>query len=207
MERAWESTFALMSKRHWTSSKQSRSWAREPPRWSGILVTLTTSSRSCVSHGIHSAPVSLLVYNAGMRATKSALDCSVDEWQKLIDINLSATFYFIRSVVEDMKNAEFGVSSLLPGESPTTRLRVPLRTMPTSQPLKAPPRSSCSRWPRTWPGTASRATRSPPVPSRLGARLRSSCRRRRSGVSGPPRRLPTCAGCFVLHRRLSSPGK
>jgi 3-oxoacyl-[acyl-carrier protein] reductase len=53
-------------------------------------------------------PVTLLVCNAGMRATKSALDCSVDEWRKLIDINLSATFYFIRSVVEDMKKAEFG---------------------------------------------------------------------------------------------------
>jgi 3-oxoacyl-[acyl-carrier protein] reductase len=53
-------------------------------------------------------PVTLLICNAGMRATTSALDCTVDEWQKLIDVNLSATFHFIRAVIEDMKKARFG---------------------------------------------------------------------------------------------------
>jgi 3-oxoacyl-[acyl-carrier protein] reductase len=53
-------------------------------------------------------PITLLICNAGLRATKSALDCTVDEWQKLIDVNLSSTFHFIRSVVEDMKKADFG---------------------------------------------------------------------------------------------------
>jgi 3-oxoacyl-[acyl-carrier protein] reductase len=53
-------------------------------------------------------PVTILVCNAGMRATTSALECTVEEWQKLIDVNLSATFHLIRSVLEDMQKAEFG---------------------------------------------------------------------------------------------------
>jgi 3-oxoacyl-[acyl-carrier protein] reductase len=53
-------------------------------------------------------PVTILVCNAGMRATTSALECTVEEWQQLIDVNLSATFHFIRSVIDDMKAAKFG---------------------------------------------------------------------------------------------------
>jgi 3-oxoacyl-[acyl-carrier protein] reductase len=53
-------------------------------------------------------PVTVLVCNAGARATTSVLDCTQEEWRQLIDVNLSATFNFIRSTIDDMKKAEFG---------------------------------------------------------------------------------------------------
>jgi 3-oxoacyl-[acyl-carrier protein] reductase len=53
-------------------------------------------------------PVEILICNVGMRPTQSVFDSTPEEWQQLIDINLSATFYFVRAVVESMKEAKFG---------------------------------------------------------------------------------------------------
>jgi 3-oxoacyl-[acyl-carrier protein] reductase len=53
-------------------------------------------------------PITLLICNAGIRPVQSALESTLEEWQQLIDVNLSGTFHFIRSVVNDMKSANYG---------------------------------------------------------------------------------------------------
>lgn len=53
-------------------------------------------------------PVTILICNAGIRPTQSVFDSTPEEWQRLIDVNLSGTFHSIRAVVGDMRNANYG---------------------------------------------------------------------------------------------------
>ena len=51
----------------------------------------------------------ILVNNAGIEPTASILDMSVDDWQRTLDVNLSAAFYTSQSAGRVMKAAGSGV--------------------------------------------------------------------------------------------------
>lgn len=53
-------------------------------------------------------PVSVLVNNAGIIRDHTITKMTVEEWQSVINIDLSACFYMSRQVVPNMKEAKFG---------------------------------------------------------------------------------------------------
>jgi 3-oxoacyl-[acyl-carrier protein] reductase len=50
----------------------------------------------------------ILVNNAGFSPKKDWLDYSIDEWQRVLDVNLSGEFYCARSVAEHMMERQSG---------------------------------------------------------------------------------------------------
>ncbi len=53
-------------------------------------------------------PVGVLVNNAGLRADGLALSLSDDDWQRVLDTNLGATYRLTRAVLREMIRARFG---------------------------------------------------------------------------------------------------
>ena len=53
-------------------------------------------------------PVSILVNNAGVSPEKDFVDITMDDWNKVFDINLKGMFMCTQSVIHDMINAKWG---------------------------------------------------------------------------------------------------
>jgi 3-oxoacyl-[acyl-carrier protein] reductase len=53
-------------------------------------------------------PITLLICNAGIRNIHPALETTVEEWDQLVDVNLSSTLHLVQAVVGDMRKASFG---------------------------------------------------------------------------------------------------
>jgi 3-oxoacyl-[acyl-carrier protein] reductase len=53
-------------------------------------------------------PLAVLVNNAGLRADGLALSLSDEDWQRVLDTNLGATYRLTRSVLREMIRARFG---------------------------------------------------------------------------------------------------
>jgi 2-hydroxycyclohexanecarboxyl-CoA dehydrogenase len=53
-------------------------------------------------------PVSILVNAAGLDGFKRFTDITVDEWQKVLDVNLNGVFHCIQAVLPDMVEAGWG---------------------------------------------------------------------------------------------------
>jgi NAD(P)-dependent dehydrogenase (short-subunit alcohol dehydrogenase family) len=53
-------------------------------------------------------PVGILVTSAGIEGFVSFLDISVEEWERMLAVNLTGTFHCVQSVVPDMIGAEWG---------------------------------------------------------------------------------------------------
>jgi 3-oxoacyl-[acyl-carrier protein] reductase len=53
-------------------------------------------------------PVLVLVNNAGVREDGLAIRMSPDEWQRVVDVNLSGAFHCTRHALEDMLKARWG---------------------------------------------------------------------------------------------------
>jgi 2-hydroxycyclohexanecarboxyl-CoA dehydrogenase len=53
-------------------------------------------------------PVSILVNAAGLEGFKRFTDITVDEWQKVLDVNLNGVFHCIQAVLPDMVEAGWG---------------------------------------------------------------------------------------------------
>ncbi|KDE32057.1 3-oxoacyl-ACP reductase family protein [Bacillus altitudinis] len=56
----------------------------------------------------HFGQIDILVNNAGINLRKSTVDTSVDEWKRLIDINLTGTFLMCQAVIPDMIKQQGG---------------------------------------------------------------------------------------------------
>ncbi|EKF36355.1 3-oxoacyl-ACP reductase [Bacillus xiamenensis] len=56
----------------------------------------------------HFGQIDILVNNAGVNLRKSTVDTSVDEWKRLIDINLTGTFLMCQAVIPDMIKQQGG---------------------------------------------------------------------------------------------------
>ena len=50
----------------------------------------------------------ILINNAGITKDNLSLRMKNDEWQKVIDINLSSTFYLCKSAIKKMLKNKFG---------------------------------------------------------------------------------------------------
>jgi NAD(P)-dependent dehydrogenase (short-subunit alcohol dehydrogenase family) len=53
-------------------------------------------------------PVLVLVNNAGVREDSLAIRMSADEWQRVVDVNLSGAFHCTRRALDDMLKARWG---------------------------------------------------------------------------------------------------
>ena len=53
-------------------------------------------------------PVNVLINNAGIMATRSFDEITIEDWNETIRINLNGAFYWCRQVVPDMKEIKFG---------------------------------------------------------------------------------------------------
>lgn len=53
-------------------------------------------------------PVDILVNNAGITRDSFFHKMTVEQWHQVIQVNLNATFYMIRCVIEGMRNRSFG---------------------------------------------------------------------------------------------------
>ena len=53
-------------------------------------------------------PLAVLVNNAGLRADGLALSLSDEDWQRVLDTNLGATYRLTRAVLREMIRARFG---------------------------------------------------------------------------------------------------
>nr|WP_213018500.1 3-oxoacyl-ACP reductase family protein [Bacillus safensis] len=56
----------------------------------------------------HFGQIDLLVNNAGINLRKSTVETSLDEWKRLIDINLTGTFLMCQAVIPDMIKQQGG---------------------------------------------------------------------------------------------------
>ncbi len=76
----------------------------------GIFHKVDIGQPSSVRQAIEELPedVSLLVNNAGITRDRSLAKMSDDEWQSVIDINLSGAFYLIRALAPRMKQQGYG---------------------------------------------------------------------------------------------------
>lgn len=52
--------------------------------------------------------VSILVNNAGISPEKDFVDITVDEWEKVFDVNLKGVFMCTQAVIDDMIDAKWG---------------------------------------------------------------------------------------------------
>ncbi|HEV7247897.1 MAG TPA: SDR family NAD(P)-dependent oxidoreductase [Shinella sp.] len=77
-------------------------------------VTVDITSPEAVADAVarteaESGPVSILVNSAGIAGANHALDAyPIDEWKRVIDINLNGAFYVNRAVVPGMKARGYG---------------------------------------------------------------------------------------------------
>ena len=53
-------------------------------------------------------PISLLVNNAGITRDRSILKMSDDEWQSVLDVNLTGAFHVVRALAPAMREAAYG---------------------------------------------------------------------------------------------------
>jgi NAD(P)-dependent dehydrogenase (short-subunit alcohol dehydrogenase family) len=78
-----------------------------------IPVSVDVSDRGAVDAAMDEArgafgPVGILVTSAGIEGFVSFLDISVEEWERMLAVNLTGTFHCVQSVVPDMIGAEWG---------------------------------------------------------------------------------------------------
>jgi 3-oxoacyl-[acyl-carrier protein] reductase len=64
--------------------------------------------------------IDVLVCNAAIRPHKAITDTSVEEWRRVLEVNLSASFYLARAVVPSMKARRRGSIIALGGQSSLT---------------------------------------------------------------------------------------
>jgi len=62
----------------------------------------------------------VLVCNAAIRPHKSLTETSIEEWRRVLDVNLSAAFYLARAVVPSMKERKRGSIIAIGGQSSLT---------------------------------------------------------------------------------------
>lgn len=53
-------------------------------------------------------PVSIVVANAGISEARAFVDTSVEQWQRMIDVNLSGVFHTVQSALSDMIANQWG---------------------------------------------------------------------------------------------------
>lgn len=53
-------------------------------------------------------PIDFLINNAGVHLKKPIWDVEIDEWQNIVDVNLTGLFVISREVIKKMKDREFG---------------------------------------------------------------------------------------------------
>ncbi len=63
----------------------------------------------------HFGSVDILVSNVGIRRMQPFLDISLDDWQTVINTNLSAAFYLTRNVIPHMQKQQWGRIILVSG--------------------------------------------------------------------------------------------
>lgn len=77
-----------------------------------IVVDITNAEAVVAAHWrseIESGPVSILVNSAGIAGPNYTIDTyPLDDWHRVIDINLNGTFYVNRAVVPAMKARNYG---------------------------------------------------------------------------------------------------
>ena len=78
-----------------------------------IPVPVDVSDRAAVDAAMDEArgafgPVGILVTSAGIEGFVSFLDISVEEWERMLAVNLTGTFHCVQSVVPDMIDAGWG---------------------------------------------------------------------------------------------------
>lgn len=56
----------------------------------------------------HYGKVDILVNNAGMNMRSATLDTSMDDWKRVMDVNLNASFYYCKAVLPYMVEANYG---------------------------------------------------------------------------------------------------
>lgn len=82
------------------------------PAATSKLVDITDPARLKVVHGEvenEIGPVSILVNSAGVAGANASLDdYDIEEWRRVVEINLNGTFYVNRVVVPSMKARNYG---------------------------------------------------------------------------------------------------
>jgi NAD(P)-dependent dehydrogenase (short-subunit alcohol dehydrogenase family) len=82
--------------------------------WGGVAraVPLDVSDHASVETGIEAAAASggldILINNAGVTLTKSVLDVSEEEWDRVVDTNLKGNFLVAQAAARTMKSQERG---------------------------------------------------------------------------------------------------
>lgn len=77
------------------------------------FMKISVTDREAVENGVKSVAskygrIDVLINNAGITRDKTLLKMSDEEWNAVIQINLSGTFYCTRAVAEIMKNQNYG---------------------------------------------------------------------------------------------------
>lgn len=68
----------------------------------GDVADPATASEAVAQAERRFGPVGVLVNNAGMNTRSSTLDMTLEDWQRVLDVNLSGTLHFCRAVLPGM---------------------------------------------------------------------------------------------------------
>lgn len=82
--------------------------ARQLPGTARVLVADLSSSEGIAALVSEVGPLDILVNNAGLTRDNLALRMKAEEWQSVLDVNLTATFRLIQAVLKGMMKQRYG---------------------------------------------------------------------------------------------------
>lgn len=85
--------------------------AAVPPAATRVAVDLSDveAVRDAVASVSGGGPIDTLFNNAGIGSTKNLVECSVDEWDRVFDVNVRATFLMCKLLLPSMLEQQRGV--------------------------------------------------------------------------------------------------